>query len=162
MPQRQRVGWLSPGFRRQHLAGISLIEMLIALLVLSVGLLGMAGLQAYSLRNNVSAHHRSQATALGYEAIDFMRANAPQAVGVVGPPAVPRQNYDIAYAASRSGTSQPDLDLILWKTRLAETLPSGQGSIDCDPATRICTVGVRWDDTRGAAPAQEFVVSSRL
>jgi type IV pilus assembly protein PilV len=143
-------------------AGISLIEMLIALLVLSFGLLGMAGLQAYSLRNNNSAYHRSQATALGYEAIDLMRANAPQAVGVVGPPAVARQNYDIAYGALPSGTTRPALDVIAWKNRVTAALPAGDGRIDCDPATRICTVGVRWDDSRGAAPVQEFTASSRL
>jgi type IV pilus assembly protein PilV len=143
--------------------------MLIALLVLSFGLLGVAGLQAYSLRNNNSAYHRSQATALGYEAIDMMRANAPQAVGVVGPPAQLRQNYNIAYGALPSGTSRPELDVTAWKNRVAAALPAGDGEIVCNsnpavlnPPFRVCRVSVRWDDTRGAVPPQEFTASSRL
>jgi type IV pilus assembly protein PilV len=136
------------------MGGISLIEMLIALLVLSFGLLGMAGLQAYSLRNNNSAYHRSQATALGYEAIDLMRANAPAAVA--------RQEYNVGLGGLPTGTTRPDLDVISWKNRLATALPTGDGQVACDPATRICTVTVQWDDTRGATGPQQFIVSSSL
>jgi len=45
--------------------GFTLIEVLIAALVLAVGLLGLAGLQAASIKNNLSAYKRSQATQLG-------------------------------------------------------------------------------------------------
>ncbi len=55
--------------------GFTLIEVLIAMLVLAVGLLGLAGLQATSLRNNQSAYNRSQATQLAYDLADRMRAN---------------------------------------------------------------------------------------
>ena len=57
-------------------AGFTLIEVLIAMLVLAVGLLGLAGLQATSLRNNQSAYNRSQATQLAYDIADRMRANS--------------------------------------------------------------------------------------
>ena len=57
-------------------AGFTLIEVLIAMLVLAVSLLGLAGLQATSLRNNQSAYNRSQATQLAYDLADRMRANA--------------------------------------------------------------------------------------
>ena len=55
--------------------GFTLIEVLVAMLVLAVGLLGLAGLQATSLRNNQSAYNRSQATQLAYDIADRMRAN---------------------------------------------------------------------------------------
>ena len=55
--------------------GFTLIEVLIAMLVLAVGLLGLAGLQATSLKNNQSAYNRSQATQLAYDMADRMRAN---------------------------------------------------------------------------------------
>jgi type IV pilus assembly protein PilV len=129
--------------------------MLIALLVLSFGLLGVAGLQAYSLRNNNSAYHRSQATALGYEAIDMMRANAPAAVA--------RQEYNVVLGGLPTGTTRPALEVRSWKNRVAAALPTGDGQVACDPATRICTVTVQWDDTRGAATnPQQFIASSRL
>lgn len=55
--------------------GFSLIEVLIALLVLSVGLLGMAGLQGYSLSSGYDAHLRTQANILTQDILASMRAN---------------------------------------------------------------------------------------
>ena len=55
--------------------GFTLIEVLIAMIVLAVGLLGLAGLQATSLRNNQSAYNRIKATQLAYDIADRMRAN---------------------------------------------------------------------------------------
>lgn len=55
--------------------GFTMIEVLVALVVLSVGLLGLAGMQLTGLRNNTSAYSRSQATLMAYDIIDRMRAN---------------------------------------------------------------------------------------
>ena len=59
--------------------GFTLIEVLIAMIVLAVGLLGLAGLQATSLRNNQSAYNRIKATQLAYDIADRMRANYTEA-----------------------------------------------------------------------------------
>lgn len=56
-------------------AGFSLIEVLVALAVLSIGLLGLAALQVTSIRFNHQSYQRTQATVLIYEVIDRMRAN---------------------------------------------------------------------------------------
>lgn len=56
-------------------SGFTLIEVLVAMLVLSLGLLGLAGIQARSLKNNVSAYNRAQATQLTYDMADRIRAN---------------------------------------------------------------------------------------
>src|SRR5690554_6431675 len=63
--------------RRQ--TGISLLEVLIAMLILSLGLLGLAGLQMSALRNNQSAMERSMAVVESYSIVDAMRI-APNAV----------------------------------------------------------------------------------
>jgi type IV pilus assembly protein PilV len=55
--------------------GFTLIEVLIAVLILGIGLLGLAGLQVNSMRNNHQAYLRSQATLLAQEMIDRMRTN---------------------------------------------------------------------------------------
>ncbi|MCG6873419.1 MAG: type IV pilus modification protein PilV [Gammaproteobacteria bacterium] len=69
----------SPRNRRTQ-QGYSLIEVLIAFLVLSIGLVGMALLQAQGTRFNTDAYARTQATMLAYDIIDRMRAN-PTAFG---------------------------------------------------------------------------------
>jgi type IV pilus assembly protein PilV len=137
---------------RRRMRGVSLIEMLVALLVLSFGLLGLAGLQANSLRNNTSAFHRSQANALAFDIMDRMRANKLAAVNL---------NYNIALGGSAAGSTIPAIDLGEWKANLAG-LPSGDGSVQCTTATRTCVVTVQWDDTRGVGAAQQFVLSAEL
>ena len=55
--------------------GFTLIEVLIALVILSVGLLGLAGLQIISLKNNQSTYARGQANLMAMDVIDRIRAN---------------------------------------------------------------------------------------
>lgn len=65
--------------------GFSLLEVLIAIVVTSIGLLGLAAMQATGLRNNHSAYHRSQATVLAYDIADRMRSNAISMASYVTP-----------------------------------------------------------------------------
>jgi type IV pilus assembly protein PilV len=60
---------------RTRLAGFSLIEVLVALFVLAIGLLGLAMLQTTGLRFNTNSYSRSQATYVAYDIVDRMRAN---------------------------------------------------------------------------------------
>jgi type IV pilus assembly protein PilV len=60
--------------------GFSFIEIMVCVVILSTGLLGLIGLQARGLRNNVSANQRTQATLLAYNIIDRMRANTREVV----------------------------------------------------------------------------------
>jgi type IV pilus modification protein PilV len=60
--------------------GFTLIEVLVSLVVLSIGLLGTAKLMIFSARSNDSAYLRTQATALAYGMLDNMRANQQQAI----------------------------------------------------------------------------------
>jgi type IV pilus assembly protein PilV len=146
---------------RKRSSGLSLIEMLIALLVLSFGLLGIAGLQAQSLKSNQSAYLRSHANFLAYEMMDRLRANRESALGEAyneGDPRDPGPN-DLPTSA---GSDLATADRFDWRNALAE-LPSGLGAVSCT-AERICTVGVEWDDTRGAASTapSRILVSTEL
>lgn len=62
-----------------EMRGFSLIEVLVALLVLSVGLLGLALLQVQGMRYNSNSYQRTQATVLAYEIIDRIRTNSKNA-----------------------------------------------------------------------------------
>src|SRR5690606_37357910 len=74
--RRLRMSRSSQRFPCAMARGFSLIEVMVAVLVLSLGLLGLAALQGLSMRNNQSANYRTQATNLAYEFIDTARGYA--------------------------------------------------------------------------------------
>jgi type IV pilus assembly protein PilV len=123
--------------------GFSLIEVLVGLIILAIGLLGLAGLQLEALRNNNSAYLRSQATFLAYDIMDRMRANRSHALD---------GHYVIAIGQNPAGLSPaPPLvvlhDLTVWKDSLAKTLPGpGDGSVAIN-GTRV-TIVVQWNEIR--------------
>lgn len=133
-------------------AGFSLVEVLVSIVVLSLGLLGMAGLQATSLRASHGAHYRGQAAQFALDMADRMRANLGAA-----------RTYDLALDdAAPTGTSIADRDRALWLARLAE-LPGGDGAIEIDPATALVRITVQWDDSRAGGPADAtYVLVTRL
>lgn len=141
---------LSPG--RRGLSGMTLIEVLIAVLVLSVGLLGLAAMQTVSLRQNQSAAVRSQATLLAYEITDRMRANRQAALD---------GDYNLAIGAATPTPSDiPTTDLADWRNELELRLPAGTGSVEVDD--EIATIVVQWDDSRGAEAPMTFQYMTRL
>ena len=134
--------------------GMTLIEALVALLVLSIGLLGVAALQMSSLRNTHAAHMRSQATALASDITDRMRAN--RTVALAGA-------YNIAIGATLTAPATlAEVDLSTWKNSLAATFPAGDGSVAVDPATNIARITIQLDDSRGAEAPVVFVTQTRI
>lgn len=139
-------------------SGFGMIEVLVAVLVLAIGLLGVAALQANALKTNHSALQRSQATMLAYLMLDAMRAN--RAAARAG-------NYDLGTPGSPACATPTESDLITrdqayWLGKLKENLgDTACGLIACDAAS--CTVEVFWDDSRaGGASDQVIEVTSRL
>jgi type IV pilus assembly protein PilV len=140
--------------------GFTLLEVLVAVLVLSIGLLGLAGLQTYGLRNNHSAFLRSQAVVMAYDAFDRMRGNREQALLGTG------SNYNTAFTdaapsapscTSCSSTQVAQIDLAEWKTDVAR-LPAGRGRIAID-ANGKATIQVQWADNRDSDAAQLLTVT---
>jgi type IV pilus assembly protein PilV len=126
--------------------GFTLLEVLIAVLILSIGLLGLAGLQTASLKFNTSAYYLTQATALAYDFTDRMRANRDAALD---------GDYDIAYAdpppacgVAAAGATIAERDINVWRNALACALPLGNGRVEAG-ADDTFTITVQWDETRG-------------
>jgi len=117
--------------------GFSIVEVLIALLVLAIGLLGLAALQAQGLRFNHDAYVRTQATNLAYDIVDRMRVNRANVAGYT--------------AANPGGACDPlvasvNMDLTCWYAALAATLPAGGGVITANATANFYDVTVRWVD----------------
>lgn len=140
---------------RYSVRGFTLIEVMVAILVLSIGLLGLAGLMAASLKNSHSAYLRTQATWFAYDALDRMRANRSVALA---------NGYDLAMSTAPGGSGLAATDLSEWDTALAGTLPEGDGSIEVISATRAVKIIIQWNDTRGTSglAAEKFQVDTQL
>lgn len=133
--------------------GFTLIEVLIAALVLSVGLLGLAGLQTTSQKLSLSSYHRSQAAVLAYEIADAIRANARNAEQYVG--TRDPSSCDEDFSRTDSGSVSAD-DLNEWANRIACEFPgsgAAQGDIrkSVTGGTIKMTITVSWDDSRARA-----------
>ena len=124
--------------------GFALLEVLIAVLVLSIGLLGIAALQASALRNNQSALERSQAVVQSYAMLDAMRAN---------PIGARNGDYNLAKSCASAPPAAGDLiakEKRSWIQSLGSALGNDAatcGTIAC--VAGVCIITVEWNDSRG-------------
>jgi len=125
--------------------GVSLVESMIALLVISVGLLGIAALQITSMQQNNSAMHHSQAVWIGYNIADRIRANFGQFGNYAG------IDTNTAYTQNCSTGPCSNAQMIVsdaadWSVEV-QNLPAGRGRIigNAAPVTAL-TIQVMWDD----------------
>ncbi len=121
--------------------GLSLLEVLISLVVLSVGLLGIAGMQATGLRNNHSAYTKTQASALAVDMADRIRANADAAANYVGLDTANTASFPAPTAATCNTTTTTNCtpaemavyDKYQWSQPIvsgaAPLIPGGQATI---------------------------------
>jgi type IV pilus assembly protein PilV len=127
--------------------GFSMIEVMIAVLVLALGMLGIAAMQAVSLKNSQSSFERSQGVLETYSILDSMRANRPAAI--IG-------EYNLAdwTCAAPDATTLATADLAHWIASIKANLNSTAcGRIDCN--SNGCLIEVRWDDSRGTGTPGE-------
>jgi type IV pilus assembly protein PilV len=141
-------------FPRSRQAGASLLEVLIAVLILAIGLLGIAALQSLTLRNTQGSSERTAAIIQSYAMLDMMRANRAQAIA---------EQYDTGWlctAPDDPSASRIDGDLDRWIGQLKQSVgETACGQIDCGAVQ--CTIGVRWAE-RGTAAGGEDDVTQQI
>ncbi len=152
MHPRKRRGLRAPGNQR----GVGLLEVLIAVLIMGIGMLGIAAMQATALRNSQSSLERSQAVIQTYAILDAMRVNAP--VARIG-------GYDLSTMTCEypSTGSLVANDLHHWIDDLHRSLGDNAcGQIKC--GSEQCSITVQWDDSRGTEgdEEQQVVTETRL
>lgn len=141
---------MRPPLHHTH-SGFTLIEVLVSILVLSLGLLGLAGLQVNALKSGHGSYLKNQATALSYEIAERIRSNRSAAEAGL---------YDIDTSQlpatapdcennSCSANEMAHYDLTEWKNAIATQLPAGDGAIS--RSGELVTVELFWDGRRNGA-----------
>ena len=148
----------------KHSRGFTIIEVLVAMVILSFGVLSLGVLQLSALQNTQGGYLRSQATILAYDIVDSMRTNIP---------AVTSGDYRIAFAADTPATvncygaladcstnQMASADLNRWRTVLSNYLPAGNGQVDTVTigGTTQVTVAITWLDPYSVESGNEQMV----
>lgn len=125
--------------------GFTLIEVLISLVILAVGLLGMAALQTESLKFNNAALTDSQAQFLLNDMVERIRANSGNNTYVM----TYTDNLDtvtVDCSAANCGSNEMALwDMTQWRDNVAATLPQGETQILFNTLGRVYVLSVRYD-----------------
>jgi type IV pilus assembly protein PilV len=147
----------------QRQKGFGLLEVLVTVVILAIGLLGLAGLQAIGLNFNHSAYNRSQATTLAYDIVDRMRANPAAINSYTGAPV---QTANCVAVAGCTPIQMAQHDLWEWQNAIDATLSPGNiaaGAVGTiTPNGTIFTVSINWDENRDGlvnAADPNFLVS---
>lgn len=159
--------------------GFSMVELLVAVLVMGIGVLGITGLQVVSLQNNRAALMRSEATQLAYDMLDRIRANPVGAAYALDTADDP-PNGGNCHTGNCSSAQMVAFDQAVWKCQLGAYdahsectrlrgadlipsllqqpgLPNGNGSVVLNG--NVITVTVTWDGVNGQD--QNVTVDSR-
>lgn len=141
--------------------GVGLVEILVAVVILSIGLLGIGWVQTRALANNNSSMARSMAVVATYSILDAMRADRTNAIN---------GDYDtdgspiIADDCDEGGSSLAETQRNNWCAELASIegpVNTTKGEIDCDD-TGACEITITFKDDRvGADGAAEQTVITR-
>ena len=127
--------------------GAGLIEVLVAVLVMGVGLLGIAAMQTTALRNSQSSLERSQSVVQTYSILEAMRANRADAVAGA-------YNTNGWMCVVPAGGTPATNDRAAWITSLKATMGVAGDTTTCGQIAcgnnSACTITVRWDDQRAS------------
>lgn len=135
----------------KRIRGFSLIEVLVSLLIISLGIVGVMRLQTQSLKTNQSAYFRTQADILSRDIVARMYANRDEArKGSYTAQAKPNVVVD-CLVNECSSAQMANWDLLQWFQRLERDLPEASAELVNLPGdTTRYLITLRWDDHRTA------------
>ena len=149
--------------------GFTLIEILVALLIISIGLLGLARLQIVGIKNTQSGHLRSQVAFLGNDIMERIQQNPATAISGAYDIALNTAPADpgcIGAAANCTAEAMANFDLFIWKRYLTTLLPpDGDGTISraTEGDEEIFTISIQWfDEYQSEATTQTATFVMRL
>lgn len=156
--------------------GFTLIEVLVAIVIFSFGLLGLAGMMTISVRNNHNGYLRTQANFFADNMADRMRANLPAVWSGAYAGTAADGATDCTSSSPCDYITLAAYDMEHWARSLANTLPAGTGSVQCDgsgalpadlpladppsiwtpapPYDGLCTITVSWTESNRDSVAE--------
>lgn len=134
--------------------GFGLVEILIALLVLSIGVLGYAGLQLQAISGTEGAHYRTQATAIADDLAERIAANPESEATYLDNtkwaaqkfPSAKPAGWDNCIAAACTSAQMAANDILQISTQAAQLLPGGQVSAAACAGSSASCITVTWND----------------
>jgi type IV pilus assembly protein PilV len=137
--------------------GFTLIEVLVAMLVVSTGILGVVGMNIVSIKLQANSASRSKAATHAQDILERMRANLPQAQAL-------KYNTALGAVAPTTLTNMAERDLNEWITNLSNTLPQGTASVQVD-ASGAAVITIQWmerENQSAAGRAVSYTFTTRL
>jgi type IV pilus assembly protein PilV len=136
--------------------GFTLVESLVALVVLSIGMLGIAALHVEGLRSARTALTRTTAVTLASDIADRIRANRTGKLSYEA--AVTSADTNAKCKPAGAGCTPAELarhDKAVWLGAIQRALPGGTGTIDCDDAAvpATYTITITWSEVGAADPS---------
>ena len=134
--------------------GFTLLEVMISLVIFSIGLIGLAGLQAIGLQNNYSAYNRTVATQVAYDLADRIRNNRNQDYTIGIPGTAPTSCIGTSVTCTPLQLTR--FDLFEWDASVKSAqngLTNAQGFISLAGTTY--TIKIEWGDQRVANTTQQ-------
>jgi type IV pilus assembly protein PilV len=139
------------------IAGFSLVEAMVSLVILSVGMIGMAALQAHGLGAGRTALFRTQAVNLAADMADRVRAN--RLGGLAYNNAAHNNHCDQGGGTSCAPALMAAHDLWVWTAQVAQQLPGGVGTVAVAAGTPpIYTIRVTWQEVGLGAIAHQITI----
>jgi type IV pilus assembly protein PilV len=130
-------------------SGFALLEVVIAMFVLAIGILGAGALQTVGMQTTQGAYYRSQAMFIAADAVNRMRANRASASSYAG---VDTQTSSgsttcMSAAAGCSASALVAADIQQWVALVknSQSLPGARGTIT-SPATNQYVITVNWNE----------------
>lgn len=137
--------------------GFSLIEVLIALVIMSVGMLGIAGLYVHSMQAGRTSMLRHHAVTLAGDVADRIRANPRAGIAYEG---APLNGNCVSGVADCDEVAMAGHDIMLWEQQADDTLPAGDVEIIFDDTglPPVYTINVTWSEP-GANPQPIYSIT---
>ena len=145
---------------RRHQSGFSLVEVLITLVIMSVGMLGIAGLYVQSMQAGRTSMLRHHAVTLAGDVADRIRANPRAAAAYAAANGV--NNNCVMGGAACTSAEMAANDIFLWKDQAASTLPGGDVAIVFTAAAGVLPptyqITVSWTEPH-QVPSPTYIIT---